>query len=395
MRERPDLAAKQPTAAVLLLLLWLLLSAASYFLLAVGRENRFDFFPRWVGARAVLSGENPYSQEITWRIQEESIGYRAQPGEDQYRFSYSATITWLLLPFWLLPFPLAVSLWCGLQFLLLLALPVWVASILGWRIRPAPLIVILVFSIVVFRYPLNAYLIGQFLPFSLGCLVAAWWGLIRGKWIVSSLALVLAMVRPEVVVFPVLALLILAWEAGYRRTVLTWLASIVCLWLLTRILIGPWEKDFLREIVEYFDYSSPVWPPSLLKPAWLAPLIVIGMLGWSAWMWRGSRFLDSSIRPGWMVSVAALATLIVFPQSGNYNLILGLLSVWITLWLARRRYAQWIPLLAVLASPWVFRLAGAGLSELEHLLIPLSLAALQTFQWRNQLGLAPTSMTTA
>ena len=221
MRRTSDLAAKQPIEAVLLLLLWLLLSAASYFLLAVGRENRFDFFPRWVGARAVLRGENPYSQEITWPIQEESIGFRAQPGEDQYRFSYSATITWLLLPFWLLPFPLAVSLWSGLQFLLLLALPVWVASILGWRIRPAPLIVILVFSIVVFRYPLNAYLIGQFPPFSLGCLVVAWWGLVRGKWIVATIALVLATVRPEVVLFSLLALLVLAWEAGYRRTVLT------------------------------------------------------------------------------------------------------------------------------------------------------------------------------
>ena len=213
MRGNSDLATKQRNAAVLLLLLWLSLSAASYFLLAVGRENRFDFFPRWVGARAVLRGENPYSQEVSWRIQGESLGYRAQPGEDQYRFSFSATITWLLLPFWLLPFPLAVSLWCGLQFLLLLVLPVWVASILRWQIRPAPLLVILVFSIVVYRYPVNAYLIGQFLPFSLACLVAAWWGLTRGKWIVNSLAMVFAMVRPEVVVLPLLALLVLAWEA--------------------------------------------------------------------------------------------------------------------------------------------------------------------------------------
>ena len=395
MQGSPDQDAKQPAAAVLLLLLWLLLSAASYFLLAVGRENRFDLFPRWVGARAVLRGENPYSQEITWQIQEESIGYRAQPGEDQYRFSYSATITWLLLPFWLLPFPLAVSLWCGLQFLLLLVLPVWVASILGWRIRPAALIVILVFSIVVFRYPLNAYLIGQFLPFSLGCLVAAWWGLVRGKWIVASIALVLAMVRPEVVLFPLLALLVLAWEAGHRRTVLTWVTVIVSLWLLTRVWIGPWEGDYLREIAAYVEYSSPIWPPSLLKPAWLAPLIVIGMLGWSAWMWRGSSFLVSSQRPGWIVSVAALTTLVVFPQSGNYNLILALLSVWMTLWLARGRYSHWIPVLAILASPWIFRAAGTELSVMEHLLIPLSLATLQTFQWRNQLRPVPTPMIAA
>ncbi|MGH2620577.1 MAG: hypothetical protein ACRDHG_08400 [Anaerolineales bacterium] len=384
MRGTPDLIAKQSSAVVLFLLLWLLLSAASYFLLTIGREQRFDFFPRWVGARAVLRGEDPYSEEVTWRIQEESLGYRAQPGEDQYRFTYSATITWLLLPFWLLPFPLAVSLWCGLQFFLLLVLPLWVVSILGWRIRPAQLIVILIFSIVVYRYPVNAYLIGQFIPFSLACLVAAWWGLVRGKWIVSSLALVLAMVRPEVVVLPVLALLVVAWQTGHRRTVWTWLISIVCLWLLTRVWIGAWEGNFLREVVAYTEYSFPVWPPGLLKPAWLAPLIVIGVLGWSGWMWKGSGFLDSTQRPGWIVSVATLTTLVVFPQSDNYNLILGLLSVWITLWVWRRRYALWIPVLAVLASPWIFRVAGAGLSTLEHLLIPLSIAALQTFAWLDQ-----------
>ena len=191
------------------------------------------------------------------------------------------------------------------------------------------------------------------------------------------------------------ALLVLAWKAGYRRTVLTWLVSISCLWLLTRIWIGPWEGDYLREIAAYVEYSSPIWPPSLLKPAWLAPLIVIGVLVWSAWMWRGSSFLESSKRPGWIVSVAALTTLVVFPQSGNYNLILALLSVWMTLWMARGRYARWIPVLAVLASPWIFRAGGTDLSAMEHLLIPLSLAALQTFQWRNQLRLAPTPMIAA
>ena len=389
MQRNSDLTTKQPNATVLFVLLWLLLSVSSYFFLAAGRGNRFDFFPRWVGARAVLRGENPYTQEISWQIQEESLGYRAQPGEDQYRFSYSATITWLLLPFWILPFPLAVSLWSGLQLFLLLVLPLWVFSTLGWRIHPAPLVVILVFSTVIFRYPINAYLIGQFLPFSLACLVAAWWGLVRGKWVVASIALVLATVRPEVVVFPVLALLVLAWEKGYRRTVFLWLASIGCLWLLTRIWIGPWEADFLREVVAYVGYSDPVWPPSLLKPAGLAPLIVVAAVGWGVWMCRGSRFLDSAPRSGWIVSVGALTTLVVFPQSGNYNLILALLSVWITLWLARRRYPNWIPILGVLAAPWVFRAAGSDLSELEHLAIPVSLAALQTYNWRYQTKAVP------
>lgn len=136
-----------------LLLFWLVLSLGSYFLVVAPREQRFDFFPRWVGTRSVLRGENPYSDEITWQIQDGMFGRRLQPGEDQQRFAYSATITWPLLPFWLLPFPWAASLWLGLQLLLLLVLPIWVASILGWQLRVSSLVLLLIFSIVLFRYP--------------------------------------------------------------------------------------------------------------------------------------------------------------------------------------------------------------------------------------------------
>ena len=186
-----------------LLLLWALLSLASYFLIVVPREHRFDVYPRWVGARAVLSGGDPYSDEITRQIQEGMVGQRLRASEDQQRFYYPATIAWLLLPFWVLPFPLAVSLWCGLQLFLLLVLPLWTASILEWRIAPAWLTLLLTFSTLVYRYPINAYLIGQFIPFCLACLVGAWWTLSRGRWGFASLALILAMVRPEVVMVPV------------------------------------------------------------------------------------------------------------------------------------------------------------------------------------------------
>jgi hypothetical protein len=81
----------------LLLVLWILLSAVSYWLLALPRQQRFDFYPRWVGSRAVLAGENPYTQEVTWRIQEGMFGRRLGPGEDEQRFAYPAIIAWILL----------------------------------------------------------------------------------------------------------------------------------------------------------------------------------------------------------------------------------------------------------------------------------------------------------
>jgi len=216
-----------------LLLFWLVLSLGSYYLVVAPGEQRFDLFPLWVGARAVIRGETPYSDEITWQIQEEMFGRRLEPGH-QARFLYSATITWPLLPVWLLPFPWAVSLWSGLQLLLLLVLPLWVASILGWQLRASSLALLLIFSIVIFRYPINSYLIGQFIPFCLACLVAGWWGIVRGHWIAASLALVLAMVRPEVVMIPLIAMLAVVWEKGDRRIIFAWLTGMLALWILTR-----------------------------------------------------------------------------------------------------------------------------------------------------------------
>ena len=241
---------------------------------------------------------------------------------------------------------------------------------------------LLVFSIVLFRYPINSYLIGQFIPFCLGCLVAGWWGIVRGRWIVASLALVLAMVRPEFVIIPLLAMLAVAWKKGDRRIIFAWLAAILGLWFLTRAWIGPWVSDYMRGILAYQAYSAPIWPPGMLNQTWLALLLVTVVLVWSAWMWRELRPINSAERLGWLISVAVLTSLVLLPQTGNYALILALLPAWVILWASRQRYAYWLPVLAVLASPWVFLFADGIPSTLEHLLIPVFLAVLLSLQWR-------------
>jgi len=312
------------------------------------------------------------------------FGRRLEAGEDQQRFAYSATITWPLLPLWILPFTWAVSLWSGLQLLLLLILPIWVASILGWQLRAPELILLLVFSIILFRYPINSYLIGQFIPFCLGCLVAGWWGIARGHWIAASLALVLAMVRPEVVMVPLIAMLAVVWEKGDRRIIFAWLAAMLGLWLLTLARIGPWVADYIRGILAYQAYSTPIWPPGLLNQSWLAWLLAIVVLAWSVWMWRELRSLGTAERLGWLISVAVLASLILLPQTGNYTLILALLPAWVILWASRHRVAYWLPVLAILASPWVFLFADGIPITLEHLLIPASLAILLALQWQQR-----------
>ncbi|MBN1811546.1 MAG: hypothetical protein JXA14_06905 [Anaerolineae bacterium] len=366
----------------LMLSLWALLSVASYYLLAAPRQNRFDFYPRWVGARVVLARENPYSQEVTWRIQEGMFDRRLSVEEDQQGFAYSATITWLLLPFWLLPFRLAISLWCGLQFLLLLLMLPGMTVILGWRLRPIPMAVLLIFSVLIYRYPVNAYLLGQFVAFSVVCVLCAWWAIVQDRPLLAVLGLLGAMVRPEVVLLPLLVLLAAAWKEGYRRVAFGWVGGMGLLWLMTRVWIGPWVASYLSGIRAYADYSFPRWPPMAAGPVWLAMLIACAVLAWGGWMWLQTRSLSTREQLPWRIATSALVALVCLPQTNNYTLILGLPAAWVVLWAGRRRWLDWLPVLAVLASPWMFHLTGGILPVgLEQLLIPVTLGILLTWRW--------------
>lgn len=362
--------------------LWVLLAASSYVLLAIPRGQRFDFYPRWVGARAALAGESPYSEEVTWRIQEGMFGRRLEPWEDQQRFAYPAYVAWTLLPLWLLPFPVSVSLWCGLQLLLLLVLPVFVATLLRWRPRPLRLAVLLFFSVLLYRYPINAYVLGQFVIFSLACLVAAWWGLERDRPGLAVLALLGATARPALAVFPLLILLLVAWRRGRMGVVWGWAAGLASLWLLTRMWSGPWVGDFLAGLRGYAEYSFPRWPPLAAGSLWLAVPIAAGALAWGVWMGLRSHSLPASTRVPWLLSVALVVALIVLPQTNNYTLVLGLLPAWVVLWASEGRWGVWAAVLVVLASPWAFHVAGGRLPVgLEQLVIPAALGSLLSLGW--------------
>jgi hypothetical protein len=361
--------------------LWLLVAFVSYRLLWIPNDNRFDFYPRWLGARAVLNHASPYSDELTREIQIGMFGQPRAANQDQQRFAYPAWITWQLLPFWLLPFPIAVSLWCGLALLLLILLPLVVFALLGWRIPPIPLAVIVFFSVFVFRYPMIAYFFGQFIPFVLACFVIAWWGLARHQPTVAALALLLAMVRPEITLIPLGTLLVLAWQMKQRRVIGLWILGMFLLWLLTRVWIGAWELDFYRGLLAYRLYAIPVWAPGLLNNFGLSALLGLSVALWSVWMWFQVRRAEPAERIGWVLAVSILAALLLVPQTANYTMVMALAAVWFLFWMYRENYLDWLPLLLILAAPWFFSFLNNRWTDWERLLIPLALCLMLTHRW--------------
>lgn len=72
-----------------------------------------DFVPYWVGVRAMLTGQSPYSSGTTHLIQTILLGGLPEAGGDPMLFVYPAWIFLLLVPLTLLPLQWAVALWTG------------------------------------------------------------------------------------------------------------------------------------------------------------------------------------------------------------------------------------------------------------------------------------------
>ncbi|MFB0533509.1 MAG: hypothetical protein ACETWR_00855, partial [Anaerolineae bacterium] len=63
-----------------------------------------DFYSRWAGGRAFLiDGLNPYSEEVTHRIQLGMYGHLAEEGVDQVAFAYPMYAFYLFFPLSLIP----------------------------------------------------------------------------------------------------------------------------------------------------------------------------------------------------------------------------------------------------------------------------------------------------
>ena len=369
-----------------------MLAVATYLLLTVPLKNMFDFYPRWIGARAALQGNNPYAEEVTNQIQEGMFGRLLESHEPQQRFYYTPTIVWLLLPFWFIPFPISVSLWSALQFLCLLFTPLVIIATLRWKLEPMLMLVLLLFSVLLFRHPINAYLLGQFIPLVLFCITAAVWGLTTKHEFLAGLSMVMTLIRPEVSILFILVLLIIAWQTKQKKVILVFFGGGILLWILSFLRLGFWELDFLNEVFAYSQVSTVSWPPGAIDNSLVSILLAFAIISWIVWIGREMWFLDHLSRPSWLIALTILASLLLLPQTGGYTLLLVIFPVWILFWATNQHRIYWIPLFLVLLLPWLLLITQTE-TLWEHLIIPLSLAVIMTFYWRywkNELSSTPT-----
>lgn len=368
---------KYLSAIALLVLLWGSLTLFTYFRLMPYRSNNFDFFPRWVGVQEMFQGQNPYDLVLTPEYLTQN-GYSVFKSQ---RFLYFATIAWILLPFWLLPMKLAGSLWSALQLLLVLLLPLRLFTLLGWKVKPLILALIVLASSVGYVPSMTAFVFGQFIAFILACLVIAWWQLVDGRPWLAALALIGATIRPEGCLVVAVVLLDQLLHRQFK-VIAIWLAVMAGIFAVTVVQIGFWVPDFLSGVFFYAGEGIPSYPPNWLGAEVLVWLFVPSVLAWGGYMLLQIQTLPVRTRLPWLLSIMLLVVLLVLPQTHNYTLVYALFPIWFVIWLGRH-HPLVLPLcLFLILFSWIVRRVHIEyLYSFQQFWVPLSLIIILTFFW--------------
>jgi hypothetical protein len=373
------------TAALLAVINVLLLGAVAYAAAALvisARDLRFDFYPHYVGGRAVWSGQNPYTPEVTTTIQRGMFGDTLPPEADQQNMAYPAYASVLLGPVLWLSAHTAIALWMAIQFCAVLWTPVIWLDVLRWR--PAPWLAgaLLLGLLFAFRYPMDLFVLAQFSGTVLLALTLGFWLLRRERDVLAGAVLCLATVPPTIG-GPLAGALLLAYALrGRWRGLLAFAAGMIALNAASLLLIGNWLPAYLEIVSAYSEYAPLAWAMGLL-PAPLRVVFMAGLLALSAWML--GRFLRAESPAASdtdmdLVITALIVSLLLLPQTGYYYFVLlipPLLAIFCragTLPVFPRRLLWGLGALALL-SPWLYVQVGA-LTDWQTLLVPLQVLAL-------------------
>lgn len=259
-----------------------------------GREGAVeDFIPGWVGTRLFFTeGIDPYSLEATAEIQKLLPGDPTTPVSQASGFTYPLYAILIFAPFAFVGnFELAAALWLSVLEISLILICLAGVTLSRWQVRPWLFFGLIAFSIA--WYPsLQALLDGNPAILCSLLLVGALWAIYQDQDALAAVLLVLASIKPSMVI--VLIIFIILWAISAKRSTLVWgIPSILVLLVVaTSLLIPEWVIQYVRMVLEQvgqIEIGTPralfmYWVPGIGKQlGWLLTIFSGFML---IWEWR-------------------------------------------------------------------------------------------------------------
>jgi len=294
------------------------------------RGNLSDLYPRWLGTRELLlNHRNPYSREVTQKIQQGYYGRTLDPSnpedpKDQQAFAYPVYVVFLLAPTVDLPF---ATVQAGFRWLLV-ALAVadvflWL-YILRWK---ASIRYTLIFMILMLGWiPMVQGLKLQQLTLLVTALLAACGACLAAGWLgMAGVLLALSTIKPQLT-WPIVLWLLMWAASDWRKRHRFFVGfGIVIVMLLggAELVLPGWVGMFLDAIRQYREYTR---GEALLVvlfgsvAGYVLQILAFAATGWCLWQLRRESADSESF--GRSFSLVLALTLILLPMSALYNQIL-------------------------------------------------------------------------
>jgi hypothetical protein len=340
-----------------------------------------DFLVHWVGARAVLAGDSPYSEATALEIQRRAYGRAALPGEHELRVAYPLYAMALFAPFALISdYTLARAAWMTALELGLFALPILTLAWLRRTPRPREMGVWLLFALT-WYHGVRPLINGNAVILVTVALAAALLLLERGHLGWAGVLLALTTIKPQLAVVPLAVLGLWALRARQSRLILGLGLTLAGLVGAALIVQPDWIGANLAEVLRYPGYNPPGTLAAALAALFPGGLWVGRLISLALWLWLAGEIwrMDAAARPTpWLLAltltvsqwggiqtdpgnfiillpallVVTEAIRVAYPHRGPVRVGLLLSVLWLGLWLLFLRTVAPGPQPG--QSPWMF-----------------------------------------
>ncbi|HZU42207.1 MAG TPA: glycosyltransferase family 87 protein [Terriglobales bacterium] len=345
------------------------------------RGNLSDLYPRWLGARELLlRGRDPYSPEITRRIQAGYYGrvldpHRPNDPKDQGAFAYPVYIAFLLAPLIYSDFSTVMQVFSwGVGLLTVASLFLWESA---FRYRPPRLLTLSFVVLTLGSFQVAQGIKLQQVSLLIAGLVAGCAAALAGGYLMlGGFLLALATVKPQLAV-PVVCFLVV-WAIGNwprrRAFLISFVVTSIALVLAGEWILPGWVSEFRDAVHAYMQYTGGKSLLQELAGMFVGSTLSVALIAITGiFCWR-VRHADAGSRAfSWAFALVLAVTIVVIPSIATYNHVLLLPAL---LLLACEGPALWRSApalrtsLAVLTLGVVWSWIASTVLSVIHLLAP-------------------------
>ena len=299
-----------------------------------------DLYPRWVGTRELLlHGTNPYSAEVSHKIQ---IAFYGQVIEQSYdkpqfeiideqRFAYPVYVVFLLAPAVHADFDM-LQRWAPIVLGAFTVLSIWLwLAVLHWR-PPLWSLVVLILPVVSSPQIAQGMRLRQLGLFAALLLALATWCVAQNRLFLSGVLLGVSTIKPQMVLLCLVWFLI--WTLGNWKkrwpVAAGFTAALGALAGAGEILVPGWMRYFLEGMEAYRHYF-PLGSISIVRLAlgnWLGGIFsVVAVIVLLVYAWNRREVPADSPDFARVLSYFFITASLVLPLMTPYNQVLLLLPL--------------------------------------------------------------------